>query len=78
MALRRLPFRTPAGRFLIMFWNPATRTFVALTGQMQLRVLATSNGSFDDLRVLEAGIDDVEVVAACRTRFNGSAGMSAG
>jgi choice-of-anchor B domain-containing protein len=49
-------------------------SFVSLSTQMQLRIQAISNGSFDDLRVLEAGIDDVEVVAACRRRFNPAAG----
>ncbi len=55
------------------FWNARqfdVGSFVPLTGQFRMRFRAEATTGFDNFRVLEAGVDDLEIVRACRARFN--------
>jgi choice-of-anchor B domain-containing protein len=48
--------------------------FTSLTDQMQVRFRAEAQTQFGNFRVLEAGVDDFDVVRACSSRFNTPAG----
>lgn len=60
-------------------WNRITfnvGSFVQLTDQLRIRFRAEAVGGLDNFRVLEAGVDDLDLVQACRARFNPAGGDS--
>jgi hypothetical protein len=57
-------------------WTPVRHdagSRTGVTGAMRIRFVARPNTTLTDFRVLEAAVDDVEVVRGCRARFNAGA-----
>ena len=54
-------------------WNAASWDIgsqIDLSDSFRMRFRAVSAGSLDNFRVLEAGVDEIEIVEACLARFN--------